>query len=729
MNKGQYQLLIGIVLIAIVGVSLAIASYYTILKPTVKTNQTTTTTSTTTNILMTTTSSIKSSTTTSTSTTTTVQPPSKPVQLILEDSYKQNESVEIKVKNNGNKSIYYDASGCGPSSSYEIIFPIAKGKIRVTDPCLPCPTLLKIVEIKPGEIKTIDTWNQNNYYTFYRNGEECKSQLEMAHSGKYIINFTYSTNSNLTNKFSIDKEITICVQEGWSADYGSTCCSGLKWIGGGCAPGTACCGSCGYCTNCGDKLCKSPENKYNCPEDCKRGLVAIFIDEDTCNQLNEEIERYKSDIIDNLGVNVVIHKGSWSSANQVRNIILEHYNNDGFLGSVLIGNIPTAYFDNGVITDWYYEDMSDKFIDSNGDGKFEFNSYNLTDITMREAWSGRIKSPIGGSEGIELLRKYFDRNHAYRTGSLTYDQKLLYFNNIAIDETLLNEDEYTESAKQMSRLLYGNENQMDMIYNKNASIRKAEYLSKITLPYEVVYVNIHGWITSQYLGNNNLISVDDIKNNPPKSLFVILQACYNGKFIDDDYLAGWYLFAGNALAVEASTIMENGTNLGGLKNYGQLKLGISLGELHKNDGSFLIWHLFGDPTLKLRQKTIENMPIISPDVINFDFGDIPINSVKKTMINLTNNGNGKFITDLGIYECSFNNGYCTMCPFYYVNGGRLGNFEIPPLSSKGIEIVFELIGMPRIVNYSTGNYSQKIVLYTNDPETPYLYLNLRGRGV
>ena len=44
MNKGQYQLVLGLLVITVIGVSIGIASYYTILKPTVKTNQTTTTT-------------------------------------------------------------------------------------------------------------------------------------------------------------------------------------------------------------------------------------------------------------------------------------------------------------------------------------------------------------------------------------------------------------------------------------------------------------------------------------------------------------------------------------------------------------------------------------------------------------------------------------------------------------------------------------------------------------
>jgi hypothetical protein len=485
----------------------------------------------------------------------------------------------------------------------------------------------------------------------------------------------------------------------------------------------------------------SPENQ--CPKQSNKSLVLIFVDENTYNNLAFEIERYKSDIINDLDVDVLIYKNNlsdlWFKADQVRNIILKHYQNDKLLGSVLIGNIPTAYFDDGVLTDWYYEDMSNKFIDTNYDGKFERNLYNLTDITMRDVWSGRIKPPIEGYEGIELLRKYFNRNHAYRTGELTYNPRLLYFNNIAIDENLLNEDEYDESAKDMSKLLYGNDNQVDMIYDKNASARKMKYLSKIILPYEVVFVKIHGGIRDQFITFSNTeitINVSEIKNNTPKSLFYRLYSCYNGRFTDDDYIAGWYLFGGDALAVEANTVPDI---VGGcLATNGQLKLGVTLGELHKNDGSFLAWHLLGDPTLKLRQKPEENIPVISPTKINLDFGNVPINKTKEIVMDLTNNGDADLIvgSELSNYNmgeektrCSLNGEFYEMpCPLYYYNESGQHGFKIPPHSSKKIRIMLDLSPLP-LGTYSKGNYSQITILYTNDPNTPYFYLNLKGNAV
>ena len=63
-----------------------------------------------------------------------------------------------------------------------------------------------------------------------------------------------------------------CVQEG-KESYGEApvvrqCCPGLKIISAIDNEGNRIY-DVAYCTKCGDDACKKPENKYNCPEDCK----------------------------------------------------------------------------------------------------------------------------------------------------------------------------------------------------------------------------------------------------------------------------------------------------------------------------------------------------------------------------------------------------------------------------------------------------------------------------
>jgi len=69
----------------------------------------------------------------------------------------------------------------------------------------------------------------------------------------------------------------VCIPEGGThVDYpgAPTCCSGLALIGldkkyGGCIPASGGIGDAsGYCTDCGNGVCESPETMCNCPEDC-----------------------------------------------------------------------------------------------------------------------------------------------------------------------------------------------------------------------------------------------------------------------------------------------------------------------------------------------------------------------------------------------------------------------------------------------------------------------------
>lgn len=91
------------------------------------------------------------------------------------------------------------------------------------------------------------------------------------------------------------------------------------------------------------------------------------------------------------------------------------------------------------------------------------------------------------------------------------------------------------------------------------------------------------------------ISTDDLKNLRTNPLYVILDACYNGSFDEDDYIAGSYIFnEGNTIAAQGNTrnvLQDKWTmDLTGLLSYG-----VRLGWVH-NQNPTLEGHLIGDPT-------------------------------------------------------------------------------------------------------------------------------------
>lgn len=110
------------------------------------------------------------------------------------------------------------------------------------------------------------------------------------------------------------------------------------------------------------------------------------------------------------------------------------------------------------------------------------------------------------------------------------------------------------------------------------------------------------------------IVIDDMKGYKSGARVVILDACYNGAFINKDYIAAHYLFnPGNTIVVKGNTVntLQDTwtTELMGLMN-----LGVCLGNWAKGELT-LESHLFGDPTFafipqkELYEGVAGNLPV------------------------------------------------------------------------------------------------------------------------
>lgn len=96
--------------------------------------------------------------------------------------------------------------------------------------------------------------------------------------------------------------------------------------------------------------------------------------------------------------------------------------------------------------------------------------------------------------------------------------------------------------------------------------------------------------------NENLdIHITDIQNATPNARFIVLDACFNGSFHLDKYLAGTYIFNdGNTIAVQANSV--NALQDKWANQYlGLLGLGLRVGSWSKLTG-YLESHIIGDPT-------------------------------------------------------------------------------------------------------------------------------------
>ncbi|MEJ2647843.1 MAG: hypothetical protein P8016_05465 [Sedimentisphaerales bacterium] len=469
----------------------------------------------------------------------------------------------------------------------------------------------------------------------------------------------------------------------------------------------------------------------------EKDSVAIVIDSNTYFALQSEIQRFKTDIENDLGVQVFIFDNNWSDIFTIKNILEEKYNRDRLVGAIFIGEIPTAYFEyqnsGSMPSDWYFQDFSDNFFDTDGDGKFEREYYlNETDVTMRDIWTGRLKAPLGRSEGIEMLRSYLDRNHKYRTGDLKYAERMLYFGSVAINQNGISEREYFELVDQISQYtgLYESDDGVNALYDASLEMQKQIYLWELTKNYDFAFVNIHGSASTQWLGGATYVYYDEIKKARPGPLFSVLASCSNGDFTQENYFAGWYLFSGNSLAVTANTIptmLVGATSPEFLKDYIPLGLGATFGQMCKNDRSFMVTHLLGDPTLAMRRKPLGELPAMTIDKSHLEFADT-LRGMKTTKyISFENNGSATLKISFVKARFSINNrwenlGYWDV--FYYRHpetGSFFRDFEVPAEESKNVTFVF----YPR-EDAPDGKYSMTMLFQTNDPQNPYLEITLIG---
>jgi len=186
-----------------------------------------------------------------------------------------------------------------------------------------------------------------------------------------------------------------------------------------------------------------------------RGKVMIVVDSTTATALGFEIGRLKSDMIGD-GWQVVTRQiGANATVSSVKNMIGTAYSLDpqGLKQILLIGNVPVPYSGNTAWdghgdhqgawpADVYYGDLYGLWTDVNvnnitpsrpanqnvpGDGKFD-QSYipSIVELAVGRIDFRKIDAPaFGEANATGLIRRYLDKNHAWRTGAYEVEQKAL----------------------------------------------------------------------------------------------------------------------------------------------------------------------------------------------------------------------------------------------------------------------------------------------------------------
>jgi len=343
---------------------------------------------------------------------------------------------------------------------------------------------------------------------------------------------------------------------------------------------------------------------YELARDARRVEIVVQSPLYDGGEIDAALDRYVADLARD-GYTARIHKCTETTREDLRAYLKSVYDTEGLVGAVFIEatvlgtKIPKAQVedwcplnDKGV-ADHYYMDLDGLWTDSDGDGWIDleedgsgWENWENGDMAL-EIWMGRLTTTK-----TQRLNDYFDRNHAWRTGAMTFEERAITF----VENPYASMDAYVALA-------------YPLIVSYGWGTTKAEYAAAVQDSYEWEYHGSHSSFSS-----NAWIASSTIPDVNPHVGFYYIWGCHSGDFrATTNCLAGQYVF-GTTYGLGALASSCSGGLNAFPPYYEAIRDGKSTGEawlvqVKKDtnpDGSltfnFVDWAyaiiIFGDPTLR-----------------------------------------------------------------------------------------------------------------------------------
>lgn len=472
---------------------------------------------------------------------------------------------------------------------------------------------------------------------------------------------------------------------------------------------------------------KASEEKITLPSEKelpKEERVILLVVEDALYEgLTPELNTYSDDIKREFGFETIFKTFSSSaSIFEIKSYIRQVYNNYKLNSVLLIGNLPSgefyispSVFPEPALEDFIYQDIDNHCEYSKEKGVFEYSSSCTQPWRIRPFWISRLTPNSSSKSSLSLLKDYFGRNHAYRTGEYSYNQKSLVY-------IPLNLDEKDPQVRKDNELWYEKYLSFFDMYDKtNRNLIDVErensdqlYLSEIKKPYEYEYFFYNGHGNPTF--NQKNISPSNVLGS---SFFLAdFRSCSVGRFTSKDYLLGKYLFEGEGLVAMAFTVPMLGV-LGedpGKEMLYLLSIGEPLYEALKLQASNA--SLFGDPTLRMRYIKKPSSHRSEDPVINLDQTDFYFsNNQPKIDLKVKNLGESTLKISIDSKYYVFKEEWVGGLPRTVTGAGRDENYFyylIAPNNEATFTFKFPFDNAP------AGNYKGEIFILSNDPVRPYI---------
>ncbi len=327
-------------------------------------------------------------------------------------------------------------------------------------------------------------------------------------------------------------------------------------------------------------------------------LVDIVVNAELYPCIIAELEQYRSDLI-GAGYSVRIDTMRGLSHVLLRNHLAGQ---NQLVGAMLVGELPVAWYEldgEEFPLDIYYMDLDGTWTDADGDGLYDGHSGNLA----LEIWVGRLYArPLTWDDEVRLVRRYFAKNHAYRTGQLALPDRALAY--VDDDWSGFGDCQLSQLYPTVTTVTQGN------------TTRASDYRTRLAQGYEWIQVCSHsspwGHTFRADGGYRGTVFNTEIYAMRPAAHFYNLFACSGTRYVEENYSAGWDIFQDDyGLAAVGSS--KTGSMIGYFQDfYRPMGRDSSIGDafrawynLHGEYSRF--WHyglnIVGDPSLKPRGRT------------------------------------------------------------------------------------------------------------------------------
>lgn len=271
-------------------------------------------------------------------------------------------------------------------------------------------------------------------------------------------------------------------------------------------------------------------------------MFCVVVNSSLYSSIESDLITYGNDLAgDNFAVEFYTTSGG--TAMELRTFLADRYS-QGLEGAVLIGDLPVAWYEKDCWEDpvtheqWpcdlFYMDLDGIFSDSDSDGMYDSHSGD----TAPEIWVGRLTAgPLtyGGMGEVALLQNYFNKNHLYRTGQLSLNSRSLVY----VD------DDWEYWAGEWNTdvsFAYPTRTLVSDPYTTWAT----DYEERLDHNYESILVCVHSSPSTHFFKDPNenwsYTYNSEVRSIDPQAFFYNLFACSNARYVEANYMAGWYVF-------------------------------------------------------------------------------------------------------------------------------------------------------------------------------------------